>query len=182
MKTNFKARYIRTVQIQKQKLSGYNPIKASFIKLNPYNTKDIETMNKVAGKWDNYYAELIYEDLKSIHNKSAKEKFDVYALTLQKKNFQRLVPDKILGLVKFLRENHAYNKIDLLSADPTYSFDPARQPIYKHIGSEIIKSLQTIFPHKTIEADAVNKAIPFYIKNGFKQVSNSKSNLMIWLG
>ena len=182
---NFKANYIKSVDIQKYDGENYKPHKVALVSLN-HNDKD--AVDKIAEAWD---TALVHGMKGSFIYPQEK----LYAVTLQKKDFKTLDSNKVLGMVCF-NERGEYNigEIEYLQVHPdsiseSYGkntmtefinkmkrmfqkdVEPKRKAPYKHIGECLVKSIIELYSGQPIILVSLDEAVGFYKKMGFK---NSK--------
>ncbi len=177
---NFGAKKIRTVKILKRSGTKYIPCKADFIKLDV--EKDKEVLQLLKDRWEKSLMGPVYDDLEE-YAADLWNNYHIFALTEPQKYRRntKLDADKILGASLFIeypgcRDNY----ISILQTKPKYiSHD--RVSDYKHIGQEIVRSIQEKFHKKPITVDSKESAVDFYVKQGFKQNKSSKDPYqLIW--
>lgn len=180
---NFNAKFIRAVQIQKfqTELYSYRPKKACFVEIDSGNCNDAFALANAAHYWENdlYGANISYTALQMMgHNPMLSDK-KIYALTLQKHNFEELDENKILGMAEITDADKNSIELNYIQVKPDIIYALRNQP-YKKIGTRIIDSLKKIYNNKVILLTArAGKTGEFYVKNGFKCIEPEK-NRYIW--
>ena len=178
---NFTANYINSIKIKKLEGEKYKPFEVSLAELNLNNKKDIFSLKETSSNWGECFAEDIY--INSCKPKNSEYKNHVYALTTQKDNSEPLKPNNTLGLVEFHEKKDNTNKIEFLQVQPDYVACQFGRPLFKKIGSAIIKSLKNLYPDKPIKLHSVADAKTFYQKHQFVKDKSSFDNLdLIWNG
>ena len=180
---NFKANYIKSVDIQKYDGENYKPHKAAFVALN-HNDKVV--VDKIANTWN---VALIY----GMQNSFDQPKEQLYAVTLQKKDFQILDSSKVLGMVCF-NECGEYNvgEIEYLQVRPdnisesygkniktriltrikkmfVKDIKPKQKRPYRHIGKSIVESIKELYSGQPIILVSLDEAVGFYKRMGFNK-------------
>ena len=179
---NFGATKVRTVKILKRTGRKYVPYKADFIKLDVKN--DIEVLQLIKERWKNSLMGPVYDDLDD-YAQDLWNNYSIFALSEPQKYRRKtkLDADKILGASLFIEYAGCKdNYISILQTKPEYiSYD--RISNYKHIGQEIVRSIQKKFRRKAIIVDSEEDAVDFYIKQGFVQNKSSNNPYqLIWHG
>lgn len=152
---NFKANYIKSVNIKKFDGKEYKPFKASFVEL---TSNDYDSIDRVACSWNELFSYKIASSLKD--TLGGRTRF--YAVTTQENDFDKLEPKRVqsLSLVENFSElNLSYLK--LLQVNPK-SMSPQNgslfsrlmkslslklklsmaAPKYKNVGAETIKGIR----------------------------------------
>lgn len=185
-RTNFQASFVNTCKVGKYSTSEkkYNDTDVNFVKLNPLDKNDINTLDKIANSWDyDKFSTNIYNNANDIFkkhqsNSSLEFKNDFfYAVTSQKDNFENLDYRHVLGVCdgRIFPDNEIY--VTHIQVNPDYIY--SRKPKYKGAGSAIINSLKNLY--STIELSTLKeKSVRnFYEKHGFVKVPQLVSRL-IW--
>lgn len=151
-----------------------NSIPAYIVELDKNNFEDMNSLHDTAFKWyDNggRYAPNIYNKAvdKYKFNDISKEHF--YALTTQQKDFEKIKPDNILGLMMFSETKNFDNEINYLEVDPATSKSKNLIREYKKVGSRLVEFIKKTYNKKSIFVQADSRAIKFYKKMGFFQLS-----------
>lgn len=190
---SFKANYIHPVEIQKYNGVEYQPCNAAFIEL---ENREASVVKNVNIKWKSKLVDGIYNSF--ITEPELKR---VFAVTTQADSFEKLDPDKILGMALYEKYNktYLYPEIKFFQVDPknlstkygntilkkikNYFFKflhrdkpPKEKPQYQHIGESIMRSIQKLYSDETIALFALPKAEGFYKKMGFYK----SGMFMIW--
>ena len=168
---SFGAKPLNKLSVKKydKSLKTFKDCPAHFVKIE--STKfDLSAINAVAKKWkDAKYVKKIATASHWMNNRKYVE-IDVYALTLQDKNFEILKPRKILGLVE-MRNNNDNPKdriIYHLQVKPSaMNVNNNKNKNYKHVGCGILDSLKKIYKNMSLYSDNNPNIKIFYKINGF---------------
>lgn len=178
---NFGANLQNTVKIRKLAKDGkYYHVPASFIKINCNSKLDVDVLGYISRYWQgSLYTDNIYNKaLSKLKKYESLRLSDIYALTLQKDKFEKLDPEKILGVTDICE--NVYDKgifIEHLQANPEYIYDKNRE--YKDIGSSILTSLKILYESIELVARKSMSVTNFYKKNGFKE-ENKTIGFFTW--
>lgn len=153
-------------------------IPVKFVKLEADNRFDLDAMNTIAKKWkDTKYTQKIAT---ASHWMNARKfvEIDVYVLTTQEKNFEKLRPNKIIGCVEMRNDerNPKSRKVYYLQVKPSVINVNNPQNKYERAGSTILNFLKEIYGNLSLfsyDDEAVKK---FYERNGFIEDYNSKNH------
>ena len=169
----FKAKFINSARIGKKDIYPYyfsEPI--SFIQIQPEVSSDIDALKNIAYFWEyDKFGKNIYYAACAVRNKSKYYKnHQVYALTSQKRNFDSLNSNQILGLVHTCPEKDGFTFIEHLQVSPEMIYQ--REPEYKGIGTAILDSLKTFCKKIYCNPSQEKSVLDFYSKNGFTPCPN----------
>lgn len=177
----FKANFINTSSIQKykNKKQGYKPVLANFVELNPFSKSDAMALDETERFWasgDTYLGKINHNFHR--YQYTGESSFDThfFALTTQEEDFKNFAPENILGAVQVSKIGEDYIQIDMLQSDPDNNHF-SKHPMFKEIGTAIVKSLIELFKDKVILLQPDKNAIPFYKKLGFQFID--KKNMML---
>ncbi len=181
---NFTGTYLATTKINKKtQKNKFIPHEASVVQMHPSSKNDILTLKSTTESWDENsnilsFSDIIYEDAKNIHDEEIDtgiHKF--YAITNQKRNFTKLLPDEILALTEITSfpDSRKVN-IDVLEVNPEHNHW-SQDRTYKNIGSALLNAIKEIFEGKEITVRSVPSALNFYKKNGFHQIYQNSHDL-----
>ena len=169
---SFKASYIKPADIL---LKPTDPneakkiIKGSFVELNPYDEKDLNSACELNEHWGfmETYAFQIFDSMERINRRflSYNENSKFYALTLQENNFENIDHKKILGITEVVEDEDKIS-INFLQVDPENT-RKAPTAKYKHLGTMIIDTLKSIYEKSKIELRSTKSARKFYTAVGF---------------
>ncbi|MBR1425351.1 GNAT family N-acetyltransferase [bacterium] len=159
------------IQAKKKFRNKYEQKTANIVEIDPKNPDDKEALHEVSKKWDKQYISFAW----NIYN-DAVEDFDYpdvkaehfLALTTQKNNFDKLNPDKVLGLA--LVSERAYDdfEINWLQVEPNNnSVDFHKNRQYKQVGRAMMNYICKTYSDKPIVVNPANTAVEFYKKYGF---------------
>lgn len=182
---NFTARLVSSPTIQQRNFISWKPYGVSIVELDSAHSDDIRALEEVSDNWcknGGKYADDIFlsaiPELKSSCITGIKDHF--YALTTQKKNFEKIDPYDILGLMLFQEKNDNTNEIALLEVNPSTS--KSKNNIvrkYKEVGKALVEFVKSKFSHRDIDVLSDHKAIDFYKKVGFQQKSRN-IDILCW--
>ncbi len=167
--TNFGAKFINNVTVQKYNPYSreYTPDTVSFVQIEPEKRRDVLAINAVTDLWSDgaFMIDIanVVDDL-SI-GAADSERYQVYALTSQNRDFDKLCSDDILGLAEVENGEKAV-ELDYLQVNPQFIFG-SQCPLFREVGTGIVDSLKSLY-NKVIELTSVYSATEFYEKNGFE--------------
>lgn len=167
---SFKAQYVKPVIIQKLGIdSKYHDYKASLVELSPESHNDFLSLNEVNKNWNNseslaYEITRIFNGLYRKNKPSQNENF--FAITTQKKDFDKLNENLILGLVQTRKPKNLL-EIENLQVNPNTNYD-AKKRAFKHIGSALINFIKKELNPEEIYLNSKRESIPFYQRHRFK--------------
>lgn len=173
----FGANFINQAKIGKlaQDKSKYADEIVSFVKINTKNKCDLSALDKAASYWENdkFAANIAYVARSANDKNSLYNKDDIYALTLQRDNFENLESNKILGLIDILPENNNKSAfIEYIQVKPSMIYFV--HPKYKGIGTAILASLKKMYDSITCVPLSEKSVKDFYKRNGFVKQADSK--------
>ncbi len=178
---SFGARFIKKLPVLKYSYEKklYNPASVGMVELNPLDLRDVKALDSIARDFGgDSFVNNIYIEAKLAYKNDNQSCDDmgIFALTRQRKNFEELNPDDILGVAEISKFENGEIELDYLQVHPQYiySFGP---PYIKKIGTAIVNYLKETY--ETIKLSATSSATLFYIKNGFTRVKEN-SNRFIW--
>lgn len=195
MQINFGAIYRGSTTVKKvEKGAKKEDLKVSVAELENDNIYDLEAIEEVAEKFSHNnsrgnYAKNICDSFSNAVEIGEKDKdTHYYVLTLQNSDYDILEPDKILGtfMVKDKRtmsqkrklalksKTDYVTKIQFLQGTPdSYYENPERK--YSGTGKAMTDFVKQNFKTYDIALNAAEKAIPFYLSQGFKQSNDNPS-------
>ncbi len=174
---SFKANYIKPSTI---KCSSTNKdITTSFVELDPLFYADRRAVTAVDYAWSNTetFAHHILCEMEGCLWNTGAQRF--FALTTQKRSFDKLIPNKILGLAEIIGGNLEQIKIKFLQVDPETNMQ-ANNHKYTGVGRAILDAIKAIFPNQNIILESVNseRIIEFYERNGFQRIRKGGTNMI----
>ena len=166
---SFGAVPINKVKIKKfnKKTNKFLDYPAYFVRLSKDNEQDIEVADSAAKKWKN--AKYIQNIATSAHWMPYKP-IDVYALTLQADDFEKLQYSNILGFSVMRRDDKNFNntKLYYLQVRPNaINVNNKNKLNYKHIGKSIVSSVKKLYHNITLDSEDNQNIKDFYKSNGF---------------
>lgn len=153
---------------------------ASFVQIDCDNKWDIKALENIGTYWENslygnkYYNTAMLKFKKEKYHKI----YDVYALTLQQENFEKLNPDEIMGVVEVMHIGDKKINIEHIEGKPEYVNEINRR--YNEIGTSMLKSLKKFYNVITLTARKSKAVSNFYIKNEFVETSEN-SGFFVWI-
>lgn len=177
---SFQGKYIGRQTIKKlHKTQVPTEQSVVFAELSTNSMCDKNALKKVNHLWNDSLtnAGYVMEDFISFDGDSAKpnswRKF--FVLTLQKKKLHELKPEKMLGVAE-VNVGSKNIKLRELVADPKNTHD-AQSPVYKGIGSALMKAIKSYFPSSSIVINDAGEDAEFFIRQGFKHQAPNSSTL-----
>lgn len=169
---SFKAKYLTTESIQKASETRYIP--ASVVELDSRSCKDRDAFSEVNESWENGCS-LARHVMANLDDNSiigdVNRRFIV--LTLQRQNFDKLIPQKVLGVAEVLDTEDYVVELMHLQADPENNM-LSSNPKYKGIGSALLRVIKKMFPDSDITLFSSEKAEEFYHHHGFETLDRFK--------
>ena len=169
--TLFKAKFVNVENVGKavKNRHGYSNRQVSFVKIDPFNSGDIKALEYAAKCWENdKFALNIYYVACALRNKSEYYKGnEVYALTTQSSDYEKLKDTDILGLVRVSPLEDKSMFIEHFQVDPGLVNN--LQPKYKGVGTAILNMLKRLNDKISCFPSSEKSVIDFYTKNGFKK-------------
>ena len=168
---NFGATFIKSVEIKKYnpKTNLFNPINASIVKYDATNKCDLKSMETAVRDWKGQvFAENIVENASEMRDSDYKRaQNQIYLLTEQNENFDRLKSSKILGMANMKQWFDASDELAYLQTRPDSMHKFKRRP-FKGVGKAILDTVKELYKKKPIELNASYSAAKFYEKEGFE--------------
>ena len=177
MNVSFKAYRISDANIYRiNQDNSHEPIKASFVELQPVSNFDVNAADKFAELCGQDYealAQNIAYDLDNmLFDKDRTKRF--FAVTRQMCNFDKLDPYEIMGTMETLIDEANQHMIAYLKVAPEYAYADIDRTI-KGVGASLIKPLQNkLLLGKRIFADILESAKGFYENMGFQQIKGNR--------
>ncbi len=179
--TLFKAKFVNVEKVGKALNNGhgYSNQHVSFVKIDPSNSGDIKALEYAAKYWENdKFALNIYYAACALKNKSKYYKnHEVYALTTQTADYEKLEKKDILGLVQVSPLEDKSMFIEHFQVNPELVNN--MQPKYKGVGTAILYLLKQLNNKISCFPLADKSVKDFYIKNGFKKYPDVL-NYYVW--
>ena len=141
----------------------------AFVRYDRHNSADLETLLAVENLWQkpNIATRIRHAayNIKNGYNNNG----DIYALTTQTDSFEKLDPDKILGMAA-ISENNPYEIfLSNIIARPD-------DITHNKVGTTILDKLKNMYD--SIELFSNEGVEGFYIRNGFRKVEDYKSHYL----
>ena len=179
---NFKATPLNTVKIKK-----YNKINkkfmtqtVTFVQLDANNRFDLEAVETAAKKWKNA---PFMKEIATASHWMKNVPIEVYAVTAQKNNFEKLQYKNILGFAEMRQDekDSKFRELCHLQVNPSAINinSKAAKKSYKGVGSSILTSLKKYYDYiSLISVDNINIE-NFYLKNNFIR-DYTQQNRFLW--
>ena len=177
MEVSFRANLVNKTTVKKRGwFSGhYKPKEASFIKLDLQSEVDVQVLNRLKKLWTNSFVGQIYHDVTKTSCP-----VEVYALTTQADKFEKLEPQKILGVAETIGDD-SYIKLEYLQTHPKYIYDEDKKDRkYAGVGTVLLNQLKNMPDMRQIKLISIFSALDFYEKNGFKLANNLEESVLVW--
>ena len=170
--TKFGAKFINNVKIQQfdSNTGNFKPKRASFVKFDPKNKKDLFAIKNATKDWDgDLFGRYIAQQAGEIAKRYASPYINhVYLLTSQLDDFEKLDKNEILGLAQMEIDNDN-NHLNFLQVKPSSTFLHTKRD-YKKVGASIIESLKKLYK-RNISLISTTKAVNFYMNQGFELIN-----------
>ncbi len=166
----FKAKFINPVSINRCSMrTTPKSVTASFVELSSSSKADRNALRSVNYEWGDRetFASVILSDFEGRIFGLDYKNAQYYALTLQKRDLDNPIAEKILGLAEIVTGEHGI-KLKYLQADPQNNMHSSNAK-YRGVGTAILDSIKTLFPNSDIEVQSTTSAESFYKFNGFKK-------------
>ena len=164
---NFKAVHIANPKIQVLNKKGeYEDKVVTIAKRNPYSQLDYNSLLDIAALWGDVKPNYVQSMLHHSDIIKDDEKRDVYFLTEQTENLRKILPEKVLGVVEVTKHKE-FSKINFIQTKPDCAYASDTRT-YKKVGWKMLEMVESLYGKHKIYLNAVRKAIPFYLKYGFK--------------
>ena len=165
---NFKARYLGEVTIKKRGLFRYKPYKASLVEFDKKDANDLAALQTLIKNWKGYIKYLL---------KSYEPSERTIGLTVQKRNFEKINPKKMLGILQYYEQKKSILLARFQTAPNAEYSENNYKRKYKETGSRLIERVLPPQNNKSVSLLSSDEAIPFYEKQGFKHLKGT-SNFM----
>ena len=177
---SFKANYLHSIRLEK--INNEKTQKAALVELDPKSELDNSSIQQIIYDWGgiNSYSYDIAYNMGQILCELNDESMPTprfFAITEQRSNFNKLVPESILALAETTSMKDNVINIDFLETNIDQAYN-AKNAKFQHIGTTMLDYLKTLFSGKTLELNATNESMSFYIKNGFVKKSGNFNRLM----
>ena len=196
---SFKGSFVNNVNIKHREDNEYKPYKASFVELNPKDKQDLSIFKDLEHSWMGASSYALCDDA-VISSKNLNDDRMYFALTSQNKDFHKMDPEKVLGLVEMTKGTEE-NYINFLQVHPDNMTQKPMGKVmkkfltllngkknnldvpgneYKGIGTSILDSMKKI-SDKSLSFYATDTEMSFFKKNGFKKTNFLFPNHVTWL-
>lgn len=175
MAVNFKGIYL-----DKRPVTKIYPDKSTnlyvvpLVEMQPVSVNDMKTLNNVATLWrgdtTDTFVTNIADDFDNVFRHGSKDRRFI-AITEQRRNFNKLQPEKVMGVMEFTKHTQKKYWLDYLQVSPEFGFF-YKDRMIKDVGKALVEYLKEILPKKEIWLNSVLTAVPFYEKLGFKKIND----------
>ena len=164
---NFGAIPLKRVRVSKydNKSKKFLPQEANFVILDKKNQNDITAINALPKLWEK--AKFIKPICTDTNWSISKEYINIYAVTLQKNNFDKLNPNLILGMADMREQQLDGNELSYLQVKPTARNLNSPYKMYKGVGSSVIKGLKKTYDQIYLTSIEDENTEMFYKNRGF---------------
>lgn len=171
---SFTAKFISPVTVLKSTDTGkYLQKSVSCVELLPRSRNDLQSLKDLHELWGHgNYSGDIYYDAKDFNGYFEEYRPSFFAITKQKDNFEKLVPEDILGIAETSTTFGGIKDLDYLQTNP--NFLNKVQPAFKHIGTAMLNFIESINKGRRIEINSVPEAESFYLKNGYQRLNKDE--------
>ncbi|MBO6088373.1 GNAT family N-acetyltransferase [bacterium] len=177
-KISFGARFINPVNVGKLDGKTYRQVDVSFVEINPFDADDIKALRNIAKYWkDDKFITDISVNADMIFKEKSADGIKIYALTSQGDSFEKLEPDRILGVIETEDNAPFHIYINRFQVKPDYVYK--RDLEYSGIGTAILNSLKEMCNKISAISERDEYVRKFYERNGFYETSD-KSNFYTW--
>lgn len=171
----FEAKPIKSTTIKQLNTNSvYKNIPVYFAQLDPKSKYDYNSLQKAIESWRSadLYGASLFRDFKErakiyAEKRQPKENEKFWVITTQLKDFDKLKPRKILGVMKTVHSSNKGINIEFLQTNPKYKYGEIFRR-YKNIGEAIWKSFVSTINKDTIYVCSTKESIDFYTKMGMK--------------
>lgn len=168
----FTANFKSNATIQARSGNNFYNKRASIVELDKNSVEDLSSLYKLSLLWDkeskNNVSYIFSDFIDDKSESNGVKDTHCVVLTLQKDNFEKLKPEKILGVSLFSEQDYD-NELNWLQVEPKNNkTDNSSGRKYKNIGSALCKYFKYTYTDKPIYVRSANTATDFYISNGFK--------------
>ena len=186
---SFKASFVKNTQVQQTLSNNQTREKTvSIVELDRNNLHDRIAMRDIAMDWGknlrlyqpegHNYATGIAVSMLSWAKPEQYETNHYFLITKQKKNFEHIIPEDVLGAAQFTKKKYEKNELAWLQVDPKTNYKPNGNREFKGVGKALVEHVKSISKKSIILCADIN-AIPFYKNLGFKSYKNDLA-LMIY--
>lgn len=196
---SFKGSFVNNVNIKHREGNEYKPYKASFVELNPKDKQDLSIFKDLEHSWMGASNYALCDDA-VVSSKNSNDNRMYFALTSQKKDFHKMEPEKVLGLVE-MTKGPEENYINFLQVHPDNITQKPMGKVmkkvltlltgkknnldvpeneYKGIGTFILNSIKNI-SDKSLSFYATDNEMSFFKKNGFEKTNFLFPNHVTWV-
>lgn len=162
-RTQFGAKLISPAKVKYKAGKYWKDLDVSFIKFETTKVTDRSKLDAVSYIWDGRnLSKSIAEEANILGGKS-----NIYGLTLQKTDFDNILPDHILGLVSTGKVKNAQDGVEIfkIGTNPKFAYEQKRRSRdIKHIAATLLDSLRALAGGKKSPKLYANYANPEEIK------------------
>ena len=177
-KISFGAKFINPINVGKLEGKAYNQVDVSFVEINPFNADDVSALENIAKYWkDDKFAMNISVTADKIHKSKSADGIRIFALTSQGDSFEKLNPDRILGVVETEDMAPFHFHINRFQVKPDYVYK--RDLEYSGVGTAILNSLKEMCNKLSAISESDQSVKSFYERNGFDETFKG-SNFYTW--
>ena len=177
-KLSFGAKYINPINVGKLEGKACKQVDVSFVEINPFNKEDRFALSEIAHYWEHdKFAGNISVCADLINESKSADGIKIFALTSQGDSFEKLNPEKILGVIETEDTAPFHIHINRFQTKPDYVYKKDLE--YSGIGTSILNSLKEMYNKISAISESDQSVRKFYERNGFYETSKG-SNFFIW--
>ena len=168
---SFGAVYHSTLNANKycENTKTYEPTEINCLKYDKNNPNDIKALIKLCRLWiggKEYYKTITDDILRQKGQGIYDNDLDIFILTTQKDDFEKLDEKQICGLSEVERLTESRNIVDYIEINPQYTHSKKSQ--WLGLGRALIDNIKKLDKEFVLEAD--DDVIEFYEKNGLEKI------------
>lgn len=171
---SFTANFIQNTTIKRQDDKSKKPVKvkAAIVELDKNDKNDVQTIKKLSNDWTHHggrYINGIYDRMVNNRQDCCVKERHYYAITTQKKDYDKLNPHHVLGVMLFYETtpDKELNEIKYLEVNPSTSRTLNKERKYHGVGSKLVDYVIETYKEKPIYAYSDIRSIKFYENNNF---------------
>ena len=180
---NFSALLVnrRTIEKYNNQKGKYDDSDAYVVMLEPTNKDDIKAVASAVDTWrGDIFGRNILDSLIFYKHFPKDSHMEVYAITTQDDNHEKLEPSKILGLAEVYMSAGSSNPyLSYFQVKPNDNRNRNIPDEYNHVGQELLGVIKKLFMYNGITTYPTPNAVPFYEHMGFRQVDKA-TNMYHW--
>ena len=167
--------------------NSYSKIPVSFVRLNSNDKEEVMIIRETAANWrygDEYAGNIADCMIENFYYKPENND-QFYAIAKQSADLENLKPDDILALALKSTSSTGEECIDYAQIEPKYVATLPEYILggklahYKRIGSALFDGIEALFKEKTLCLFSMQNTLDYYIKRGYKKVTEGPVYKMV---